>query len=94
MVRALLKGLRDTLNNPDEAFRIALKVVPEAGGENEKVNRAIFGESLKLWQQPEPLGASDRATWETAVRFMREMGLITTDVDVDALFTNRFIGGK
>jgi NitT/TauT family transport system substrate-binding protein len=94
MVRALLKGLRDTLNNPDEAFRIALKVVPEAGGENEKVNRAIFDESLKLWQQPEPLGASDRATWETAVRFMREMGLITTDVDVDALFTNRFIGGK
>jgi len=94
MVRALLKGLRDTLNNPDEAFRIALKVVPEAGGENEKVNRAIFDESLKLWQQPEPLGASDRATWETAVRFMREMGLITTDVDVDVLFTNRFIGGK
>jgi NitT/TauT family transport system substrate-binding protein len=94
MVRALLKGLRDTLNNPDEAFRIALKVVPEAGGENEKVNRAIFDESLKLWQQPEPLGASDRATWETAVRFMREMGLITTDVDMDVLFTNRFIGGK
>lgn len=94
MVRALLRGLRDTLNNPDEAFRIAIKTVPEAGGENEKVNRAIFDESLKLWQQPEPLGASDRATWETAARFMREMGLITTDVAVDSLFTNQFVGGK
>lgn len=94
MVRALLKGLRDTLNNPDEAFRIAIKTVPEAGGENEKVNRAIFDESLKLWQQPEPLGASDRATWETAARFMREMGLITTDVAVDSLFTNQLVGGK
>jgi len=94
MVRAVLKGLRDTLNQPDEAFRISLKVVPEAGGENEKVNRAIFDESLKIWQQPEPLGASDKATWETTARFMREMGLVTTDVDVDSLFTNRFIGGQ
>ena len=94
MVRAALKGLRDTLTNPDEAFGISIKAVPEAGGENEPVNRAIFDESIKIWQQPEPLGQSDKATWETAVRFMREMGLITTDVSVDSLFTNQFIGGQ
>lgn len=94
VVRAALRGLRDTLNQPDEAFRISLKAVPEAGGENEKVNRAIFDESLKIWQQPEPLGLSDRVTWEAAVRFMREMGLVTTDVAVDSLFTNEFVSGK
>lgn len=93
MVRAILRGLRDALSQPDEAFAISLRAVPEAGGENEEVNRAIFDASVAVWQQTEPLGASDRETWETAVRFMREMGLIETDVSVDALFTNQFIPG-
>ena len=91
VVRSILRGLRDTLSQPDEAFAISLKAVPQAGGENEKVNRAIFDASLDLWQQPEPLGASDRGTWESGARFMQEMGLIETDVSVDALFTNQFI---
>ncbi len=55
--------------------------MPEAGGEQAKVNRAIFDESLKLWQaDAADLGRSDPAAWEKAAHFMKDMSLIQTDV--------------
>lgn len=93
-VTALLRGLADTLADPDAAFEISLQAVPEAGGEQAAVSRAIFDESLKLWQAPaEELGLSDPAAWEEAARFMKDMGLIQTEVVAADLFTNDFVPG-
>ena len=92
LVTATLHGLADTLADPDAAFDISLKAVPEAGGDQAKVNRAIFDESLKLWQAaPAELGHSDPAAWATAASFMKQMGLIQTDVKPEELYTNEFI---
>ena len=92
MVTALTMGLRDTLDDPDAAFEASLRAVPEAGGEQAAVNRAIFDESLKLWQAPDAeLGLSDAETWARAAQFMKEMGLIQVDVAVADLFTNEFV---
>ncbi len=93
VVRATLRGLQYTLDHPDEAFAISLEAVPEAGGENEPVNRAIFDTVLEEWRVPEgvPLGWSDPERWAEAARFMREMGLIDVEVEVALLFTNRFV---
>ncbi len=89
---AVLHGLADTLADPDAAFEISLRAVPEAGGEQATVSRAIFDASLDLWRAPESeLGLSDPAIWEEAARFMREMGLIQTEVDPDDLYTNDFV---
>ncbi|MCA9869468.1 MAG: hypothetical protein KC487_03670, partial [Anaerolineae bacterium] len=80
-----------TLDNPDEAFDISLKTVPEAGGENEAINRAIFDASLELWKtSPENLGMSDPAAWEEAATFMAEMGLVDRKLPAESLFTNQF----
>ncbi len=69
-----------------------MRAVPTAGGDQEKVNRAIFDESLKLWQAPDAdLGYSDPAAWAKAATFMKDMGLIQTAVDPAALFTNQFV---
>ncbi len=91
-VSALMRGLKDTLADPDAAFEISLKAVPEAGGEQAPVSRAIFDESVKLWQAPEDqLGLSDPQAWAAAAVFMKEMGLIQTAVDPADLFTNEFV---
>ncbi len=93
-VTALLRGLADTLADADAAFEISLQAVPEAGGEQAAVSRAIFDESLKLWQAPAgELGLSDPAAWEQAAQFMKEMGLIQTEVVAADLFTNDFVPG-
>ena len=92
LVNAALRGLADTLADPDAAFAISLKAVPEAGGDQAQVSRAIFDESLKLWQAPAAeLGRSDPAAWEAAAKFMKSMGLIQTDVNPSDLYTNEFI---
>ena len=92
LVNAALHGLADTLADPDAAFAISLKAVPEAGGDQAPVSRAIFDESLKLWQAPAAeLGRSDPAAWEAAAKFMKDMGLIQTEVNPNDLYTNDFI---
>ncbi len=91
MVNALLAAYRYTLDNPDEAFEISLRAVPEAGGDNEAANRAIFDASLPLWKADETLfGRSDPLVWQQAAEFMLEMGLIDTAVATEGIVTNRF----
>jgi NitT/TauT family transport system substrate-binding protein len=91
MVRAILSGIRYTLDHPDEAFAISLKFVPEAA-QQEAVNRAIFDASLGLWQ-PEAggrLGFTDPAIWPTTAEFMLKAGLIDKPVTTEGIWTNRF----
>ena len=92
LVSATLHGLQDTLADPDAAFQSSLKAVPEAGGAQEATNRAIFDESLKLWQaEPGTLGLSDPAAWAQAATFMQQTKLIQTAVKPEDLFTNQFV---
>lgn len=91
MVNALLMAYRYTLDNPDEAFAISLRAVPEAGGDNEATSRAIFDASLPLWQASSAqFGRSDPLIWQRAAAFMLEMGLIDRPVATDGIVTNRF----
>lgn len=93
LVSALSRGLRDTLQDPDAAFQASLRAVPTAGGDQEKVSRAIFDASLELWQTTEEeLGVSDPTAWARAAAFMQEMGLIQTAVQPTDLYTNDFVG--
>jgi NitT/TauT family transport system substrate-binding protein len=92
MTTALLKGVRDTLAAPEDAFAASLRAVPEAGGENEPVNRAIFDASLDLWQaSAQELGRSAPAAWQQAADFMLKMGLIAEAVPTEGIYTNQFV---
>ncbi len=94
LVHATLLGLKDTLSDPDEAFRISLKYAPEAGKDEEqkKTNRAVFEEALKLWQAGgEKLGLSSPSSWEESAKFMFEAGLIDKQVDPKSCYTNEFV---
>jgi NitT/TauT family transport system substrate-binding protein len=90
LVRAMLRGLQYTIEHPDEAFAICKEHVPEIAGDNESLQKAVLLESIRFWQG-ERLGYSDRAAWEESQRFMRQIGLIDAEVDVETLFTNQFV---
>lgn len=93
MVRATLKAVQYTLDHPDEGFAIALKFVPEAGGDNEAANRAVFDAVLAYWTPAAgtTLGATELAHWQSAAAFMQRIGLVDTLVPAAELFTNDFI---
>jgi NitT/TauT family transport system substrate-binding protein len=90
VVRATLRGLRYTIDHPEEAFEICLQYVPEAGGENREAQLAVLEESIKFWES-ERLGYSDPSAWETSQEFMLEIGLVDTRTEVEEMFTNQFI---
>lgn len=92
MVRASLRGLSDAIDNPDEAFDIVVEeYVPEAGGENAELQRAILDETLKFWRTDEQLGTSDPAAWESSVEFMEAAELVDDVPAIDSLYTNEFV---
>ncbi len=93
MVRASLRAIEYTLANPDEAFQIALKFVPEAGGENQAANRAVFDAVLAFWQPRPglPLGATTPEEWRNVAELMQRIGLVDVAVDPEELYTNDFL---
>ncbi|HRJ42448.1 MAG TPA: ABC transporter substrate-binding protein, partial [Caldilineaceae bacterium] len=93
MVRASLKAIAYTLQNPDEAFGIALQFVPEAGGDNRMANRAIFDASLPYWTPPagQRPGATDPADWQAAAELLARIGLVDRVVESSALFSNDYL---
>jgi NitT/TauT family transport system substrate-binding protein len=90
LVQAVLRGLRYTIDHPEEAFEICLEYVPEAGGENRDTQLAVLKESIKFWQSDE-LGHSDPAAWEMSQDFMLQIGLAETGTALDKMYTNDFI---
>ncbi|MEA3459637.1 MAG: ABC transporter substrate-binding protein [Chloroflexota bacterium] len=88
LVRAALRGLCYTIDHPDEAFAVCKNFLPEM--ENEPVQRAVLAESIALWRS-DVLGRSDPAAWEVSQRFMRQIGLIGSQVEVEKMFTNDFV---
>jgi NitT/TauT family transport system substrate-binding protein len=93
LIRASLRGVDYTLANPDEAFAISLTYVPEAGGENEAINRAIFDATLPYWQNETGSrpGATELAAWEAAAEFMQRIELVEAIPSVEELFTNDYL---
>jgi NitT/TauT family transport system substrate-binding protein len=89
VTRAFSRGLRYTLDHPDEAFEIAQRAVPEIAADS-ATQRAVLDASVALWQTDD-IGVSDEATWRSAEQFMLDAGLIEREVAVEALFTNRFV---
>ena len=88
-IRAFLRGLSDTLQDPDAAFEISTQYV-EGLAENANYGKAVLQASLLYWEA-DPLGYSDPAAWEQSQQVMYDAGLINQMVPVDTMFTNAFI---
>jgi NitT/TauT family transport system substrate-binding protein len=94
-ITASLKGLRDTLDNPDEAFELSLRSIPEAQLGDSSLQRQVLQESLPYWYSDkttaEGLGFTDVAIWRATEQFMRDAGLLAGPVEVEQAFTNEFL---
>lgn len=92
MAKATLKGLTYTIEQPDEAFEIVRKVMPEMTDADAPVQRQVLEASIELWRSDQP-GLSSPQAWQESVDFMRETGLLEADsqIEVDKLYANQFV---
>jgi NitT/TauT family transport system substrate-binding protein len=91
MVRATLRGIADTITNPDEAYRISLEYVEGLAIADEVVQKEILDTSIAFWNSDRP-GYSDPAAWENMQEVLLDMELLTEPLDLSRAFTNQFIG--
>jgi NitT/TauT family transport system substrate-binding protein len=89
-VSAFLKGLADTIANPEEAFKLSESYIPNFADLDRAVQSEILATSIKQWKA-ERLGHSDPQAWENMQNVLLEMGLITEELDLSKAFTNEFI---
>lgn len=95
MVQATLKGMRYTLDHPEESLEICFKHLKEIGPEQRETEKKVFLESLKLWEseltKTHGLGYSDLKAWEESQQLMLEMGLIKRTVPVEKYVDRSFL---
>lgn len=86
-IRAFLRGLQDTLDDPDAAFEISRKYVEGL----DEGRRGVLDASLDLWRAEQP-GRTDPAAWQETHDLLLQMGLLDAPLpDLSALYTNEFV---
>jgi NitT/TauT family transport system substrate-binding protein len=89
-VGAFLKGLTDTIANPDEAFQVSGTYIPNFSQLDANVQKQILQTSIEQWKT-QRLGYSDPKAWENMQNVLLNMGLITEKQDLNKAYTNEFI---
>ena len=89
-VGAFLKGLEDTIVNPDEAFELSASHIPNFADLDADVQKQVLQVSIEQWKT-ERLGFSDPQAWENMQNVLLDMGLIAEPLDLSKAFTNEFV---
>ncbi|MBI5652136.1 MAG: ABC transporter substrate-binding protein [Chloroflexi bacterium] len=90
VVSALMRGIQEARDKPDDALEIVVKSLPEAGGQNLRVSQAVLRATAEFWKNPR-LGFVDPAHWAASAKFMKDAGFIAKEIDVTKVFTNKFV---
>jgi NitT/TauT family transport system substrate-binding protein len=91
MVRATLKGVADTIENPEAAYLVSTKYVEGLDQTDEQVQMKILTTSIGFWKA-DPLGPSDPQAWQNMQDVLLDIGLLTKPLDLNAVYTNEFVG--
>jgi NitT/TauT family transport system substrate-binding protein len=90
MVQATLRGLQDTINDPEEAFQISKRYVENLAQADETVQKQILATSIRLWKGNR-LGYSDPAAWQNMQDVLLNMGWLKAPLDLSLAFSNKFL---
>jgi NitT/TauT family transport system substrate-binding protein len=89
-VGAALKGLQDTIDDPNAAYEISKKYVENLGQTDAGTQKQILGTSIEMWRAP-TLGMSDPAAWENMQKVLLDMKLYPKALDATQAFSNEFL---
>lgn len=90
MTQAFLKGLADTIADPNTAYEISKKYVDNLAQADQKTQMEILMRSIALWKA-DRLGYSDPQSWQNMQDTLLKMGLLKQPLDINKAFTNQFV---
>jgi NitT/TauT family transport system substrate-binding protein len=90
MNQAILKGIADTISNPDEAYEICLIYVEGLAQADQEIQKQVLMASIEFWRAEQP-GYSNPQAWKNTQQVLGNMGLLTAAVDLDKAFSNDYL---
>lgn len=87
MVRALVRGIQDTLADPAAAYAIAKNY---ADLQDDALEQQVLTATLEMWQTQQ-IGRSDPQAWANMGQVLRDTGLLNVPLDVHTAYTNDFL---
>ncbi|HEX8227747.1 MAG TPA: ABC transporter substrate-binding protein [Chloroflexia bacterium] len=100
VVRATLKGIGSTVDDPEGAFQESLKQIPELSksDDTQQLQRQVLTETIKLMQPKpgdpaanQPVGWVDVDVWTKTQDALFDFGIVKKKLDVEEMFTNEFV---
>ena len=90
IIQATLRGLDDTLADPDQAFEISKRYVENLDQADQEIQREVLEASIEFWKA-EQLGYTAPEAWENMQEILLDMGLLSQPLDLKQAYTNEFI---
>jgi NitT/TauT family transport system substrate-binding protein len=90
LIRGTLKGIADTIANPDEAYQISKKYVENLAQADPAVQKQILATSIDLWKTSQP-GYSDPKAWQNMQDILLQMKLLKQPLDLSKSFSNDYL---
>jgi len=89
-VGAFLRGLADTIADPDTAYEISKGYVDSLADADEATQKEVLALSIEFWGG-DPLGFSQPAAWENMQATLLDLGLLTSPLNLQEAYTNEFL---
>ncbi|MCU1454423.1 MAG: hypothetical protein JWN46_2569 [Acidimicrobiales bacterium] len=86
---ATTRGYQQAMRDPNAAVAPLMAASPELN--RTLVTRSAAYLSTRYAATPAAWGRQDAAVWQRFATFLRKAGLVKTDIDVKAAYTNRFL---
>jgi NitT/TauT family transport system substrate-binding protein len=90
MVKAFLRGLSDSIADPQAAYEISKAYVENLAQLDATLQKQKLTTTIELWKADQ-LGYSQPKAWESMQAVLLDMGLLTKAQDLSKAFTNDFL---
>ncbi|NPV85462.1 MAG: ABC transporter substrate-binding protein [Anaerolineae bacterium] len=90
MVAATLKGIEDSIANPEEAYEISKQYVENLEKADQTVQKQVLADSITFWKG-QRLGYTDPKAWENMQDILLKMGIIQRPLDLQQAYSNEFL---
>ncbi len=92
MAKALVRGVQDTIANPDEAMQLTTRHVQGLKADD-PVQKQVLLATIELFKAGpnDRLGATTAQAWDNTQRVLTSMGQVKNQVKIEDLFSNAFL---
>ncbi len=97
VVRAVMRGIQDTIADPDAAVTLSLPTIPGAADKRTQL-RAVLDATLPILQSDQTtahgLGYADPAAWTTTRDLLLRLKVLGGDIDLAKTYSNAYLPTK